>query len=152
MTHTLIRFNGYHCDVVFKVHCIAHFPQSLFQLQYFVCMIISKLVSCFRLLISVLICAIYLMCSNAATLSVFVMQICLTRAYVSPRSHVEGPLPKDHHDRNADGSPVVHLRLCEGLLPPTPSPAPTDARESETEARGGREGRVMSSPLEESVT
>lgn len=47
---------------------------------------------------------------------------------------VEGSDCSYHHDRYSDRSAVVHLRLCQGLLPPAPPPSPWDARVSEEEA------------------
>lgn len=47
---------------------------------------------------------------------------------------VEGSGCSYHHDRYSDCSAVVHLRLCQGLLPPAPPTSSWDARVSEEEA------------------
>lgn len=49
--------------------------------------------------------------------------------------NVEGTWPQDHHDRYTDRPAVVHLRLCQSLLPPAPPPTARDARVSQTQAR-----------------
>ena len=52
-------------------------------------------------------------------------------------SDVEGTVPEDHNDRNADGASVVYLRWRQGLLPSAAPPATGDARITEEEARRG---------------
>ena len=47
---------------------------------------------------------------------------------------VERSVPEDYHDWHADCTPVVHLWLCEGLLPPATSSTTRDAGISEEEA------------------
>lgn len=51
---------------------------------------------------------------------------------------VEGSGCPYHHDWYSDRPAVVHLRLCQGLLPPAPSPSPRDAWVPEEEARPHR--------------
>ena len=46
---------------------------------------------------------------------------------------VERFVPEDHHDRNTDGTAVVHLRWSEGLLPSATTSPARDARISEEE-------------------
>lgn len=47
---------------------------------------------------------------------------------------VEGPGCPYYHDWHSDRPAVVHLRLCQGILPSAPAPSPRDARVPEEEA------------------
>lgn len=47
---------------------------------------------------------------------------------------LEGSSGPYHYDRYPDRPAVVHLWLCEGVLPPAPPPSTRDARVSEEEA------------------
>ena len=57
---------------------------------------------------------------------------------------MEGSWSQDIDDRYAHCSAVVHLRLCEGLLPVAPPTSPRDAREPKEKTRG-KEAAILDS-------